>query len=122
MKTGLESSRVPVLGLRLCCRGDLNNTVSHFINKPPTPSYPAEPRGVQLQKQLNEIWFFKMSCTLESDGNLRCRNWKSQRCTCICSFPPDKHAILIFFLNRSYFMYLFFRFGYGGLVFARFCR
>lgn len=23
------------------------------------------------------------------------------------AFPPDKHAILIPFLNRSYFMYLF---------------
>lgn len=27
MKTSLESSREPVLGLRLCCLGDLNNTV-----------------------------------------------------------------------------------------------
>lgn len=37
MKTGLERSRVTVLGLRLCCGGDLNNTVSHFINTHPTP-------------------------------------------------------------------------------------
>ncbi|MEQ2185805.1 hypothetical protein GOODEAATRI_021977 [Goodea atripinnis] len=109
MKTGLGSSRLPVLGLRLCCRGDLNNTVSHFINNPPPG-----PRGIQLQEQLNEIWFFKMSCTLESDGNLKCRNWKSQhlllssRQTCNIDSLSEQVIFYVFIL----------RFGYRALVFA----
>lgn len=52
---------------------------------------------MRLERPLNEILFFKMSSMLESDGNLRCRNWKSQRSKCISGFPPDKHAILIRF-------------------------
>ena len=48
-------------------------------------------------RRLNEIQFFKMSSALEADGNLRCRNWKSQRGKMYpwLFFPPDKHAIWI---------------------------
>lgn len=81
VKAGPGRSRQTVLGLGLCCGGDLNNTVSHFINtllpSPPSALSPG-PRGIQLQERLNEILFFKMSRILKSDANLRCRNWKSQ--------------------------------------------
>lgn len=104
-KTGPGRSRPTVLGLRLCCGGDLNNTISHFINNPPPPplwGLGAYSYRSNWMKFCFSKWAAYSKAMLISDVEIG----KVSTAKCICCLPPDKHAILILGLNRSYFMYL----------------